>query len=131
MSKSRKNEMITCEHFAWRIGTRSNGVYQADGRSNSLDVGRHSLGTRNRQEAIARLRLLDQRLAIKNRIIPTPKPAAAAPSTSLTLEAGKKLYLDHVGRPTISGGARPGTIKRYRAVLDKFLKVMSEQGIGQ
>ena len=130
MSKSKRNELITCEHFQWRIGLRSNGMYQADGRSNSLDLGRYSLGTRIRQEALEELRQLDQQIAIENHIIPVPKQAAA-PSTSLRLEQGNKLYLDHVGRPTISGGARSGTIKRYRAVLDKFLKVMHERGVRQ
>jgi hypothetical protein len=54
MPKKRKNELIRCRHFAWRLGVRD-GVYYADGRSNKPNAGRHSLGCRTNSEAMERL----------------------------------------------------------------------------
>ena len=47
----------------------------------------------------------------------------------LTLAEGRKLYEQHIGRPTVTGGTRPSTKKRYRAVLDKFLAFAKSIGI--
>src|SRR2546422_395282 len=51
-------EQLAAHPFRWRLGTREGGNY-ADGRSNPQNVGRHSLGTRARQEALECLRRLD------------------------------------------------------------------------
>jgi integrase len=40
------------------------------------------------------------------------------------------LYLQHVGRPRVVGGARPVSAKRYRAILEKFEAFALENGIG-
>ena len=57
MPRKPKKERVTGRFFTWLVGTR-NGVYYADGRSNPKDVGRHSLGTRDRDEAMERLQRL-------------------------------------------------------------------------
>jgi len=41
-------------------------------------------------------------------------------NTLLSIADGRRLYLEHVGRPSIQGGAAASTLKRYRAVFDKF-----------
>ena len=60
-----KNQIIPCEFFVWKV-FRRNGVYQADGRSNQYDLGRHSLGTKNWEEAKRELLLLDREMAVQN-----------------------------------------------------------------
>lgn len=49
--KKRTKEEIQCRYFRWLLGTR-NGVYFADGRANMPSLGRQSLGTRDRAEAL-------------------------------------------------------------------------------
>jgi len=49
MPARRKNELIQCEHFRWKLYRRK-GVYCADGRSNRFDLGRHSLNTRDKEK---------------------------------------------------------------------------------
>ena len=51
MPKARKKERIVTPHFIWLLGQR-HGIFVADGRSNKTDIGRHSLGTRDRKEAM-------------------------------------------------------------------------------
>lgn len=46
MPRKRKNERLRYRYFEWII-SRLNGVWRADGRSNRINVGRHSLGTRD------------------------------------------------------------------------------------
>ena len=48
---------------------------------------------------------------------------------SLSLDEGKKLYLDHLRLPKVAGGARPKTVGRYRAVMDKAIPFFQTQGI--
>jgi integrase len=47
----------------------------------------------------------------------------------LPLEDGQQLYLKHVGRPPVLGGARKKTVQRYRAVLDKFCRFANGEGV--
>ena len=65
MAKPRKYERFTCKYFSWTLQTR-NGIYWADGRSNLRNAGRHSLGTKNRDEAMEMLQRLDLTIAIEN-----------------------------------------------------------------
>jgi integrase len=127
MPAKRKKERIICQFFSWLVGQRG-GVYVADGRSNAVNVGRHSLGTRDRDEAVQRLSRLDAVKAVEFGLAPRcilEKSEAAV----LTLDEGRQLYLKHVGRAPILGGATASTVKRYRAVLDKFLLFAQEQGV--
>src|SRR5262245_46441447 len=127
MAAKRKKERIISQYFIWLLGRR-NGIYYADGRSNGLNLGRHSLGSRDRQEALELLSRLDLVKAVgcgkADRSV-----LAAAPGPLLSLGDGKQLYLEHVGRPTVLGGATAKTQKRYRAVLDKFVEFASAKGI--
>ncbi|PQO41787.1 hypothetical protein C5Y96_00410 [Blastopirellula marina] len=113
-------------HFQWRLFQRD-GVYYADGRSNQPDLGKHSLATRIKSEATGRLKLLDHRMALANGFIAEPAPQATTPEISI--EAGWKEYLEHCKRPRVMGGKSENTVKRYRAVGDKFTQFCHERNI--
>ncbi len=51
------------------------------------------------------------------------------PAELLGLEDGWKKYLDHVGRPRVTGGAGPSTIKRYQPVGEKFIPFARSQSV--
>ena len=70
MGNRRKKQpvSISVKHFTWRF-FRRDGVYYADGRTNKYQLGKHSLGTRDREEALARLKLLDQQKAVEHGLI--------------------------------------------------------------
>jgi len=100
MPRKPEKEQVSGEFFRWLLGTR-NGVYYADGRSgNPLNVGRHSLATRDRQEALERLHRLDlvktvelglaKEDVLKNR-----------QETLLPLQDGQQRYLQFVSRPPV------------------------------
>jgi len=55
---------IACQFFTWRL-LRRNGVFYADGRGGKFHLGKHSLSTRDREEAIVRLRQLDHHKAVE------------------------------------------------------------------
>jgi integrase len=103
-------------------------VYYADGRSNTKDVGRHSLGTRDRNEALERLRQLDVVEAVENKLA-DPAVLESDARSSLPLEVGKKRYLEYVSRPPVQGGATASSVKRYRAVFDKFVAFARRKGL--
>jgi len=128
MSKPAKNRKVQGRYYIWVVGTR-NGVYRADGRSNAIDLGRHSLGTKDRAEAEANLRRLDLAMAVEHGMAEADdlKPTAGE---ELSVPAGRRLYEDFAGRPAISGGPRKSTRDRYRAVLDKFSAFLARRGIG-
>lgn len=127
MPKKRKHKLIQCRHFAWRLYRRQN-VWQADGRSNRIDVGRHSLGTNDEQEALDRLSQLDLVQAAKHGLAEMP-PKGIYQAERLSLNAGRLLYEEHITRPEITGGTRASTRRRYRPVLDKFLAFCQERQI--
>lgn len=121
MPKNRKNKIISCKHFAWRLVSR-NGTWYADGRSNEIDAGRHSLGTTDRKEAIQRVHELDQVRAEDLGLAPRSLESSEQRAAPLTLEAGRKLYEKYIARPRVTGGVRKSTQKRYRTVFDKFIE---------
>jgi len=127
MPKPRKNERIVSRYFVWLVSLRE-GVWRADGRSNAINLGRHSLATRDRDEAARMLEKLDLTMAVRHGLAD-----AAALQTShrqlLPLTEGRKLYEAHVSRPRMTGGTRPSSQKRYRAVFDKFLPFAAEKGL--
>jgi integrase len=118
MPAKRKKERIQGAFFVWLLGQRD-GIFYADGRSNQHDLGRHSLGTRDRNEALENLKKLDRVKAVEAGMA---DKAILGPSVTppLTLAEGRQRYLDHVGRARVVGGARPQSVKRYRPVFDKF-----------
>ena len=63
MPRKSNEPAIVCQYFSWKL-FRRDGVFYADGRGGKFDLGKHSLGTRDRREALDALRLLDQRKAV-------------------------------------------------------------------
>ncbi|MFL5330047.1 MAG: tyrosine-type recombinase/integrase [Gemmataceae bacterium] len=120
MPKKPKKELVLGRHFRWMLGRRARGVWYADGRSNPIDVGRHSLGTRDRDEALQALKRLDLERAVRFGVAPA-SILAASNEALLSLERGAQLYLDHARRPKVAGGVSDTSYKRYRAPLEKFV----------
>lgn len=127
MPTPRKNKRYIGNHFVWILTERSH-VWWADGRSNSPNVGRHSLGTKDRTEAFRLVQQLDTAKAVEYGLA-EPEIAVATAREELPLAVGRKLYEDHVGRSRLIGGARASTQKRYRPVLDKLAKFLNKRGI--
>jgi hypothetical protein len=100
---------IVCEYFTWRLFRRA-GVFYADGRVGKQKLGKHSLATRDRAEALRRLRLLDLRKAVE---VGLADERALRPVDTLSIRAGWGLYLDYSGRSPVLGGVSPATLKRY------------------
>jgi integrase len=111
-------EQFECQFFLWPIYQRTNGVWYADGRSNGAGIKRTSLGTKNKQEAVANLHQLD-RLQAENLGL-TPRSSSCPGIKKLPIKLGRKLFDDHTSRPRLVGGAKKSTQKRYKAILDKF-----------
>jgi len=127
MPKPRKNEKIRCANFSWTLSER-NGIWYADGRSNTVNAGRHSLDVRSKQEALQQLPELDRQRAEDLGLIPrSARPES--PTTPLSLAEGRRLYEEHVARPRVTGGVRKSTQKKYRSVLDKFLPFAAGRGV--
>ena len=128
MPKNRKKERIVGTYFVWLLGQRG-GLYYADGRSNRHAAGRHSLRTRNHAEALVTLKQLDLLRAVELGLADRSL-LASAPPDQLSLAEGRRLYMKHVQRPRVVGGARPSSAKRYKAVFDKFEAFTQREGIG-
>ncbi len=126
MPRKARFERVTGQYYVWLLGIR-NGVYYADGRSNQINLGRHSLKTRNRIAALQAISKLDHDIAIRNGLCKLP---ASEPSINfITLQQGALRYLEHVSRPAIQGGVSARSKKRYRTVLDKFESFASTTGV--
>jgi integrase len=102
------------------------GVYYADGRGGQYKLGKHSLGTRDREQALQRLKLLDRQKAVELGLADARVLKAA---DEISIADGWKLYLDYCGRAGVLGGVSPSTLKRYRAVSDKHQTHCARQGI--
>src|SRR5712692_5707582 len=105
MARKTSKTRISCEHFVWLLGQRD-GVFYADGRSNQSPLGRHSLGTRHREQALDALRQLDRVKAVELGLV-RPQRSNSVVETQLDLLEGWNLYIAHVGRPRVTGGAKP------------------------
>jgi len=111
MPRKPKKERVSGQFFTWLLGTRSNGVYYADGRGNPQKVRRHSLGTRDHQEALMQLRRLDLVKATEFGLA-DPSVLQTNQPQLLPLEEGQQRYLAFVSRPAVQGGGSAGTVKR-------------------
>lgn len=127
MARRRKSKTVRCQHFTWLLKTR-NGVYQADGRSNDPPAGRHSLGTRDYDEALRNLTALDASVAVQRGLVVVTDERKQG-RTQLSFEDGLRTYYKHLGRPQVTGGIRSSTIERYRDVTDKAIKHFRNQGL--
>lgn len=129
MPKKRTNQEITCGYFTWTLYQRD-GVFYADGRGNPHRLGRHSLGTRDHDEAVTQLRELDQVHAVAHGLAKPSHPVHEA-SAELSLEAGRCLYETYLNRPEVAGGPCEKTRSRYRAAFDKFLAFSKARNISR
>lgn len=116
MRKAKRKPPISCQHFSWRLFQR-NGVWYADGRGGTHELGKHSLGTREKDQALDNLRRLDQHKAVELGIA---EPASER-DHQISIAEGWRFFLDHCDRPEVMGGVSDSTQKRYRAVRDKHV----------
>lgn len=128
MPKKSKYELIQSRFFRWRIMTNQFLVWYADGRSNHLNLGRHSLGTKSKDEAIQLLHQLDAVMAVRHGLADA-SILGEEDEEQLTLAEGVRLYLKYVGRPEVAGGASPKTVKRYKPIFQKFSEYAIEEGV--
>jgi len=125
--KLKCSQEVIGRFFRWRLSRRASGVYYADGRGNAIKLGRHSLGTKNKEEALNNIRLLDLKLAVQFGL--TDDAIMDLPADQrLSIEQGAQRYLQHVGRPDVTGGSTSAQ-KRYKPVLDKFMDFTKSKGI--
>jgi len=125
MSQDKPHNSISGRYFNWRL-FRRDGVFYADGRGGKFNLGKHSLGTRDREEALERLRRLDEHKAVELGLAETMSTIA---SMTTSIAGGWRLYLEHVDSNQVMGGASKATIKRYGQVRDKHLKYCGRNGI--
>lgn len=128
MSKSSKAEIVVCEFYSWKLFERS-GVYYADGRSAKTNLGKNSLGTRDRKEALANLHQLDRKMAIQFGLCKESVTAEPTCTNLVTIIEGWKHYLTNVEQSEITGGAGPKTLRRYTAVRDKHTVFCEKTGV--
>lgn len=110
MPARKKHSQVNCQYFRWRLFQRS-GVWYADGRFENLNLGKHSLGTRDRQEAEANLRKLDYVKAIQHGLA---RDTGVDPDNRLKITRGWQLYLEWCERPEVMGGVSRKTLNKYR-----------------
>ena len=125
MPTKRQSTAVQCRYYHWLLSKRGK-VWRADGRSNSVDVGRHSLGTREEHEARQLVHELDERMAMKLGKI---EQKAATAKTGLTILQAIKLFRDHKKRPVLVGGVEPQTLQRYDRVLNKFKNFTKKRSV--
>ena len=117
MPRKPNHPPILCEHFSWRL-FRRDGVWYADGRNRTRDLGKHSLGTRERHVALESLKQLDHAMATRLGLV---SRTMQEPSQEVPVSDGWRRYMQHCERPQVMGGCSPNTLKRYRAVRDKHI----------
>ena len=126
MPRKPKDAPIVCEHFTWYLRRKPSGVYFGDGRINSqYDLGKPSLGTKDREEALRRLRKLDLQKAIEVGLVEIVDQSVP---DDVELDRGWQVYMDRCEQPEILEGVSEGTRKRYRAVRDKHTTFCEEKG---
>lgn len=116
---------MVCQYFTWNL-FRRNGVHYADARGGKYKLGKHSLGTRDHDEAIERLKSLDVHKAIQ---LGLATPEAAKPTATVTISYGWQAFIDHCGRSPVLGGVSAIAQKRYRTVRDKHTEFCDRHGI--
>jgi integrase len=114
--------IIVSLNLRWRLHRRGeNGSFYADGRSNAVNGGRHSLETNQLPEARRRLADLDRLVAVERGQIPESPVSDPSEPGPLSLADGRDLYLEHLARPAVTGGTTVRTRRRYAAVFEKFI----------
>ena len=126
MARKNSEPKIVCQFFSWKL-FRRDGVFYADARGGQYDLGKHSLGTRDRREALEALRLLDRRKAVELGVAKDTETVSSEMAPSIN--EGWKSYFEFCGRNSVLRGIAPSSLKRYRAVRDKHVKYCSRIGI--
>ncbi|MCA9250252.1 MAG: tyrosine-type recombinase/integrase [Phycisphaerales bacterium] len=127
MKRKRTEPSIRYRYFLWKLRIR-NGVYLADGRGNTPPLGRHSLGTKNREEALRRLEELDCLKAVERNLADS-NSLGRQQQEPVGLDDGWSQYREHLCRTEVLGGVDPKTTKRYRAVFDKFIPFAQSRSV--
>ena len=126
MPRKPKDAPIVCDYFTWYLRRKSSGVYFADGRMNSqYNLGKPSLGTRDREEALRRLRDLDRQKALEFGLV---EPERQDTTDDVSIDRGWQLYMERCEQPEILDGVSPATQQRYRAVRDKHIPFSVARG---
>lgn len=125
MPRPFKQPPIPCEFFDWHLRCRG-GVYYADGRYNKVNLGKHSLGTRDYAEALENLKKLDRKKAIElGKLVPSKAPTNA----DLPIEEGWRIYMEDRKKPQMFGGVSEGSAKRYKSVRTKHEEFCRKHGV--
>ncbi|QVL30353.1 site-specific integrase [Telmatocola sphagniphila] len=127
MPARRQQEVLKRQFYTWIIYQRD-GIWYADGRSgNPFNLGRKSLGSADKNEALVALDELDRRKAVEHNL--ADRSILEPQNSGLSIKDGRKEYESFIGRAPVAGGTRFSTKKRYRTVLDKFEKFCFKRGI--
>lgn len=116
---------MNCQYFRWRLFQR-NEVWYADGRFGDSQLGKHSLGTRNRAEAGAALQKLDYLKAVEQGIA---RDLGVDPGDRLDVDSGWQLYLKWCERPEVMGGVSRKTLNKYRRSSELHKEFCSSEGL--
>jgi len=89
------------------------------------NLGKPSLGTRDREEALRRLRDLDRQKALEFGLV---EPERQDTTDDVSIDRGWQLYMERCEQPEILDGVSPATRQRYSAVRNKHLKFCTDKG---
>lgn len=126
MTRNSKYE-VQGRYYRWLMYLRD-GVFQADGRSNTIDAGRHSLRTRQLEVAKKRIHKLDEKMAEKLGLIRFARRENDV-NFKLTVKDGIEIYLNYIERPKIAGGIAESTRKRYKRSINSFSSYVAHDPI--
>lgn len=126
MPRKPQQPAIACQYFMWQLFRRA-GVYFADGRGAQQHLGKHSLGTRDYNKAIATLKELDIAKAKERGLVADVR--ISDDFAVVSIKEGWVQFLDFSGRSPVMGGTSVATQKRYRAVRDKHVAFCHRSGI--
>ncbi|PHR90594.1 MAG: hypothetical protein COA78_34960, partial [Blastopirellula sp.] len=125
MPRKPKNEPIQCQYYSWHLRQKRSGIYFADGRHNQgADLGKYSLSTKDKKEAINRIHELDRHYAFER----GKASQDDFQEDNLTIKEGWQLYLERCEQAELLRGASPNTLKRYKAVYTKHKEFCAQKG---
>jgi integrase len=127
MPARRKNELIQCEHFRWKLYRRK-GVYCADGRSNRFDLGRHSLNTRDKEKALESLVQLNLVKCVENGLADRSR-LVGMDSVEISLDQAFTIFIEDRSKARVAGGVKPSSLKVYKKRWKKFFTFATETRI--
>lgn len=123
----KSKETVACQYYVWNIFIRA-GVAYADGRRNTPNLGKHSLGVRydNKGAVTKALRDLDLQMAIDHGLV-EPENVHTGEEVRICEEWDQ--YMKRCERPAVLGGLSTSSQKRYRAVRDKHIEFCENQNV--